>query len=116
MKTIIATFVLVSLMLTTAAWAGKNPEKAKLPDTASFDARISNLHGDTLTVTVVNPDRDKVVVKVFSDRNLKVLQYTFAKKEVARLNYLMEDMRHCTYTAVVERNQEVVLRKEIELN
>ena len=116
MKATITTLVLISLMITSAAWAGKDPSKAKLPDTVTFNARISKIHGDTLTFTILNPDYDKVVVKVFSDHDVKVMQYSMGKKEAVRLNYLMENMRPCTYTAVVERNDKEVLRKEVEMN
>ena len=116
MKTIITSLVLVSLMITSAAWAGKDSTRTRKPlETASFKAWVSDVQTDTLIFRITNPDKDKVMVKVYSDHNTKVLNYNLGHQDAVRVLYLMKNMRPCTYIAVVERNGEEVLRKEVEL-
>ena len=116
MKTIITSLVLISLMITSAAWAGKDSTSTRKPvATATFKAWVSDLSNDTLAFRITNPERDKVTVKVYSDYNTKVLNYNLGHKEAVRVLYVMDNMRPCTYTAVVERNGKEVLRKAVEL-
>jgi hypothetical protein len=116
MKATIATLVLISLMITSATWANTDSTSTNLSAPERFTAKISDIKGDTLTFTILNPEKDKVILKVFSDRDVKVMQYNIGRKEAVRLSYLMENMRPCTYTAVVERNGKEILNKEVELN
>jgi len=117
MKATITTLVLVTLMITTAfAGNDKEPGKAKSPVATSFSADISNIRLDTLFFTIMNPEKDKVVVKVYSDRDVQVMKYNIGRKQAVRLTYLMEGMRCCKYKAVIERNNEVVASKEVVLN
>jgi len=116
MKAILATLVLAGLMITSTSWAAKDSTSTRLPNAAHFTAKISKIHGDTLTFTVLNPGKDKVVLKVYSDRDVKVMQYNIGRKEAVRLSYLMENMRPCTYTAVIERNDKEVLSEEVALD
>jgi len=116
MKATLATLVLVSLMITSAAaYAGTDSTSARLPEKSTFSARISEIVGDTLHFIILNPGRDKVVVKVYSDRNVKVMQTNLGRKEAVHISYLMENMRKANYTAVVERNEQEVARKVVTL-
>lgn len=115
MKATIATLVLITLMITSAARANNDSTFNRLPVAEQFNAKISAIHGDTLTFFIMNPAKDKVVVKVYSDRDVKVMQYNIGRKEAVRLSYLMENMRPCTYTAVIERNGKEVLSQEVAL-
>ena len=116
MKATLATLALVTLMITsTAAWAGVDSTSSKLPPATSFSARISEVVGDTLHFIILNPAKDKVIVKVYSDRNVKVMQTSIGRKEAVHVTYLMENMRKAKYTAIVERNDQEVARKVVTL-
>ena len=116
MKATLATLALVTLMITsTAAWAGADSTKSKVPEASAFTARISEVVGDTLHFIILNPAKDKVVVKVYSDRNVKVMQTSIGRKEAVHVSYLMENMRRTSYTAIVERNDKEVARKVVTL-
>ena len=115
MKTLIATLVLFSLVLSSNVRANTDSIAANAPASESFSARISLLNGDTIRFLILNPDGEDVVVKVYSDHNLKVMEYDLNGEKALKLNYSMKDMRKCCYTAVVERNEKKVASKKITL-
>lgn len=115
MKTLIATLVLFSLVFTSNVKANTDSMAIKAPAAESFSARVSLLHGDTLRFIILNPDGEDVVVKVYSDHNIKVMEYDLNGEKALKLNYRMNDMRKCCYTAVVEHKEKEVVRKKIEL-
>jgi hypothetical protein len=110
MKTILATLTLTALMITTA-WAGDDSLTVNTPVAETFSARISLLKGDSIRFLILNPEKDDVIVKVYSDHDIKVMEYDLENKKAVKLTYVMVDMRKCCYTAVVERNDKEVLRK-----
>ena len=114
MKTILATLVLTALMITTVS-AGTDSSAVSTPTAETFKASISLLKGDSIRFLILNPDMDDVTVKVFSDRNIKVMEYDLENKKAVKLTYVMVDMRKCCYTAVVERNDKEVASKKIEI-
>lgn len=116
MKATLATLILAALMLTSATvWAGADSTRANSPVATSFSARITEIVGDTLHFIILNPDREKVVLKVYSDRNVKVMQTSLGRKEAVHVSYLMENMREASYTAIVESNGREVARKVVTL-
>jgi hypothetical protein len=114
MKTILATLTLTALIITTA-WAGTDSTTLNTPSAETFSARVSLLKGDSIRFIILNPEMDDITVKVYSDHNIKVMEYDLENKKAVKLTYVMVDMRKCCYTAVVERNDTEVLRKKIEV-
>jgi hypothetical protein len=111
----LTTLVLVTLMFTSTAWAANDTLAVSTSSAETFNARISLLNGDTIRFLILNPDGDDVVLKVYSDRDLKVMEYDLNGEKALKLSYRMDDMRKCCYTAVVERNDKEVARKMIEI-
>lgn len=115
MKATLASFILISLMITSAARAGSDSVSTTRSDDSSFDAKISLYNGDTLRFLILNPDQDKIAVKVYSDHRIKVLNYDLGTEDAIKVKYVMDNMRKCGYTAVVVRNDKEVARKEFSL-
>ena len=115
MKTILTTIALVTLMMTSTAWAANDSVVSQTPSADAFKATISLIDGDTLRFLVLNPDEDEVVVKVYSENDLKVMEYDLDRKKGVKLTYVMAEMKKCCYTAVVEHNDEEVARKKVTI-
>jgi len=115
MKTTIATAALMILMIAATANAGPDTTWTKVPSELAFDATVNLQVNDIIEFRVEKPVGEKVVLKIYSERNNKIYQRTLRKEKGIELNCDMSNMDKGTYTCVVERNGEEVVRKAITL-
>ena len=64
---------------------------------------------------VSNPESDKVVMKIYNERNIKVFHRRTKKNIDVSIKCDMQNCTSGTYTAVIERNGEQELRKEFKI-
>jgi len=115
MKTTILTAAL--LILVTLASARTSPDTISSPLSVKeqFKAFIIQPGEDLIKFRVTNPSLDKVVLKIYNDKNVKVFHRSTKKDKVYSIGC---DMRNCesgVYTCVVERNGQVELRKQVTI-
>jgi hypothetical protein len=115
MNNIIATFALMILM-TNVNVSNKpdNPGTKTIKDLA-FEAAVNPKHDNIIEFRVINPDNEKVALKIYSPKNNKLYQRTLHKRKALELNCDLSECPAGTYTAVVDRGDKEVLRKEITL-
>jgi hypothetical protein len=115
MKTTIATAALMILM--TAATVNATPDTSwtKLNSDLAFEATVNLQANDIIEFRVAKPSGEKVVLKIYSEKNNKIYQKTLKREKAIELNCDMSDMGNGTYSCVIERNGEEVVRKDITL-
>ena len=116
MKTTIATLAMMLLLAGNAAWSNGDSTLSVNDPAAKFDACVNLYPGSVIQFRVVTPDKDLVILKVYSDWNIKVLDYEMESQKALKLDFDLKDMRKTTYTCVVERNGKEVIRKEIKVS
>lgn len=113
MKTTIATAALMILMTAATVNAAPDTTWTRVPSDLAFDATVNLQVNDIIEFRVDKPAGDKVVLKIYSERNNKVYQRTLRKEKGIELNCDMSQMGKGTYICVIERNGEEVVRKAI---
>ena len=118
MKTTIATAALMILMTAATVNAASITDTTwkKVPSELAFDATVNLQVNDIIEFRVEKPAGEKVILKLYGKKNNKVYQRTLRKEKGIAVNCDMSQMDKGTYIAVIEREGEEVLRKEITLN
>jgi hypothetical protein len=116
MKTTILTAALVVLM--TAANAKPLYDTVYTPVTReqSFNATIVQPSADIINFRVSNPEKEKVVLKIYNGKKVKVFHRNVKSYKELSIKCDMSNCEAGTYTAVVEKNGQETLRKLITLN
>lgn len=104
------------LLAGNAAWSNGDTTITANQTKTEFEACVNLYPGSVIQFRVVNPEKDLVILKVYSDWNIKVLDYEMDSQKALKLDFDLKDMRKTTYTCVVERNGKEVIRKKINLN
>ncbi len=113
MKTAILTAALMILM--TVASAMTLTDTTSTPATAEqiFKVWVIQQDANLIKFRVHNPSEEKVVLKIYNDKNVKVFHRTVkSEKDMS----IIADMTNCgagTYTCVVLRNGQEEVRKPI---
>lgn len=115
MKTTIATAALMILMTAASVYAGPDSTWNKVPSELAFKATVNLQVNDIIEFRVEKPAGEKVVLKIYRHNNNKIYQKTLRKQKGIELNCDMSQMGKGTYTCVIERNGEEVVRKAITL-
>ena len=113
MKTTIATAALMILMTAATVNAAPDTTWTKVPSELAFDATVNLQVNDIIEFRVEKPAGEKVVLKIYSDLNNKIYQRTLRREKGIELNCDMSQMGKGTYTCVIVRNGEEVVRKDI---
>ena len=115
MKTAILTAAMMILMTAASARTINDTISNPLPATQEFKASIVQPSAHFINFRVANPTSDKVVMKIFNEKKVKVFhRATKSSREMS----IKCDMRNCDsgiYTCVVERNGQVELRKQVTI-
>jgi len=116
MKTAILTAAMIILM--TAANAMTNSDNIYGPGSVEqvFKASIVQPAADMINFRVANPDAEKVVLKIYNGKKVKVFHRTTRSSKELSIKCDMSNCDSGTYTCVVERNGKEELRKLITLN
>jgi hypothetical protein len=116
MKTAILTAAMMILM--TAAFASQSPDTINSFNSREkdFKAWVNHTSADIIKFRVVNPSEEKVVLKIYSEKNNKIYHRNIKSEKGLEINCDMSDFGKGTYTCVVERNGREVVRKPITLN
>jgi hypothetical protein len=116
MKTTILTAALVILM--AVANAGTYPDTVynAIPKHEIFRVSIIHPSAEIINFRVANPGADKVVLKIYNDRNVKIFHRTIKKNIEMSIKCDMSNCKDGTYTCVVLRNGVEEIKKEITLN
>jgi hypothetical protein len=113
MKTAILTAAMMILMTAAGARTINDTVSNPLPVEKVFKVTIFQPSAHMINFRVANPTADKVVMKIYNEKKVKVLyRATKTTKDFS----LKCDLTNCDpgiYTAVVERNGQEEARKQI---
>jgi hypothetical protein len=115
MKTTIAIAALMVLM--TAASVNAKPDSTwtRISNDLAFQAAVNAQLNNVIEFRVIKPTGDKVVLKIYTDRNNKIYQRSIRNENSIELDCDMQNFGKGTYTCVIERNGQEVVRKAVTL-
>jgi hypothetical protein len=116
MKTAIVTAAMMILMTAATARASVDTINSFKSDEQLFKVWVNQPSGDIIKFRVIKPTEEKVVLKIYGEKNNKIYQRNVKAEKGIEINCDMSDFRAGTYTCVVERNGQEVVRKSITLN
>jgi hypothetical protein len=116
MKTAILTAAMMILM--TAAQARTIDDTTYTTASAGqiFKVWVIQPDANIIKFRVNNPNEEKVVMKIYNDKKVKVFHRTIKNENKQSISCDMSNCGSGTYTCVVERNGREELRKLITLN
>ncbi len=116
MKTMILTLMMSLVMIAPAAFSKSDstyiPEKS---NEQKFEAAVNLNHDNIVQVRMINPDKEKVQLKVYSGKSVKLYQRNLKKVNAIKLDCDMSLLKEGTYRFVIEKEGKEVLSKEIDL-
>jgi hypothetical protein len=113
MKTAILTAAMMILMATaTSAGSYKNIDNPGSPVKTEFKAAIVQPSAHFIHFSVANPSSDKVVMKIYNDKNVKVFHRRTKNEKEWSIRCDMRNAESGIYTCVVERNGKEELCKQ----
>jgi hypothetical protein len=115
MNNIIAAIAIMMMMTTGNASSFPDRPLKETSSTQAFDAAVNLKHDNVIEFRVINPGSEKIAMKIYSPKNNKLYQRTLHKGKALELNCDMSEFPAGTYTVVVDRGDEQVIRKEITL-
>jgi methionine-rich copper-binding protein CopC len=116
MKTMILTLMMSLVMIAPAAFSKADSTNVPENNTLEkFQAAVNLNHNDIVQVRLYNPEKEKVMLKVYSEKNVKLLQRNLKKTKSLNLNCDMSLLEAGNYRFVIEKEGEEVLSKELEL-
>ena len=115
MKTTIATAALMVLMTAASLNAAPDTTRTQISKDLAFEATVNLQVNNIIEFRVAKSAGDIVVLKIYGANDHKIYQRKLRKEEGLELNCDMSDMDKGTYTCVIERNGEEVVRKAITL-
>ena len=117
MKTKILTITFITLMMGIALnsmAANEDSIKGTNPaDETEFQACINQYPHNIVKFHVVNPDQDKVRLRIYTEGGILLYTYSFRKQYAARIGFDISTLEPGKYKYVVERNKKEILRKTI---
>jgi hypothetical protein len=116
MKTAILTAAMMILMTAASVCAPTDSVNSYKAEEQYFKVWVNQASGSIIKFRVVKPTEEKVVLKIFSEKNNKIYQRSIKSDKGLEVNCDMSDFGKGTYTCVVERNGKEVVRKPITLN
>lgn len=116
MKTAILTTALIVLMSITHAMTITDTINSPVAEEQAFKAWIIQPDAHIIKFRVKNPDEEKVVLKIYNDRNVKVFHRTIKSAKEQSINCEMSNCGPGTFTCVVLRNGHEEYVKTITLN
>ena len=115
MKTAIATAALMVLMSTVCLSAMPDTTRTKITHDIAFEATVNLQSNNIIAFRVAKPAGDIVVLKIYGENNKKIYQRKLNKEEGLVLKCDMSEYGKGTFTAVIERNDVEVVRKDITI-
>lgn len=115
MKTTIAIAALMVLMTAARINAMPDSTRTKISNEVAFQAAVNARAGNVIEFRVAKPTGEKVVLMIYAKDNNKVYQRTLHTDKPVELNCDMKDFGKGTYTCVIERNGQEVVRKAVTL-
>lgn len=116
MKTTILSAALMILMTVATARESADTINSFKSDEQTFKVWVNHPSGDIIMFRVIKPTEEKVVLKIYGEKNNKIFQRKIKSEKGLEVNCDMSDFGTGTYTCVVERNGREVVRKSITLN
>ena len=116
MKTMIVTLVMSLMMMAPAAFSNTDSTGvAPANNEEKFEVSAYLNHNDIVQVRLYNPEKEKTQLKVYSDKNVKLLHRNLKKAKSLNMNCDMSQMEPGKYRFVVVKDGSEVYSKEIEL-
>jgi hypothetical protein len=115
MKTMILSAAMMILMISAPGWSKADTTSVNPPDEASFDASVRLKPSAVIEFRVINPENEKVTLRIVGEHNNKLFERKVKGDEALRLACDMSDFGKGTYTCVVEKNGKPIVRKDITL-
>jgi len=114
MKTAILTAAMIVLMTVslTARTTDDNINPG-VPEKVEFKVTIGQPSSHMINFRVANPDSEKIVLKIYNERNVKVFHKVTRNKKEYGVGCDMTNVDSGIYTAVVIRNGEEIARKQV---
>lgn len=116
MKTAILTAAMMILMTAASICAPADSANTVNLQDQYFKVWVNQPSGDIIKFRVIKPAEEKVVIKIYGEKNNKIYQRTIKKDKGLELTCDMSDFASGNYTCVVERNGREVVRKPITLD
>jgi hypothetical protein len=114
MKTAILTAAMMILMTVTLnARTTDDNVNPGTPGKVEFKVTIGQPNSHMISFRVANPSEDKVVLKIYNDRNIKVFHKVTKNKKEYNVGCDMTNVNSGLYTAVVLRDGEEIARKQV---
>ncbi len=112
MKTAILTFAMMILM--TVSYAGTTDDKVNpgTPEKKEFKATIVQPSDHMINFRVTNPSSEKVVMKIYNERKVKVFHRSTKSSKDLSIKCDMTNVDSGIYTCVVLRNGQEEVRKQ----
>jgi hypothetical protein len=86
-------------------------------DNINFQASITLKYNDIIEFRVEKQPADKVVLKIYSEKNNKIYQRIIKKNNCIIIKCDMSNMDNGkTYTCLIERNNQEIIKKSIIIN
>jgi hypothetical protein len=115
MKTMILTAAMMILMIANPSWANADTTSTGNPGAAAFDATVKVKLSEIIEFSVNNPSNEKVTLTIIGERNNKLFERKVNGEETLRIDCNMKDFGKGTYTCLVEKNGEAVVRKDVTI-
>lgn len=115
MKTAILTAAMMILMTAATFSAPADSINASESEGQYFKVWVNQPAGDIIKFRVIKPAKEKVVLKIYGEKNNKIYQRTIKNDTGLEVSCDMSEFSNGTYTCVVERNGKEVARKAITL-
>ena len=113
MKTTILTAAMMILMTAAVARTFDDTISNPLPVKQEFKADIIQPSAHFINFRVANPSSDKVIMKIYNDKKVKVFHRATRSTKELSIKCDMTKVNPGTYTCVVLRNGQVELSKQI---
>jgi hypothetical protein len=115
MKTTIVTAAMMILMTAATASASIDTINSFKSPEQTFKVLVNAPESNMIKFTLVKPAEEKVLLKIYGEKNNKLFQRVIKSENGLEVNCDMSDFGSGTYTCVVERNGKEVMRKAITL-
>lgn len=116
MKTVILTAAMMILMTAATFSEPVDSVNTSKSEGQYFKVWVNQPAGNIIKFRVIKPVEEKVVLKIYGEKNNKIYQRNVKKDAGLEVNCDMSEFAKGTYTCVVERNGKEVVRKSITLN
>jgi len=116
MKTAILTAAMIILMTVASARTFTDTITSTGSPAQIFKVWVIQPDANIIKFRVKNPAEEKVVLKIFNDKKVKIFHRTVKNSKELSISCDMSNCGTGTYTCVVESNGREMVRKPITLN